>query len=95
LDRLQAEQYAPRYLSGCRDEVKGDARSDPERIGPSVQSGPDGCGQESGRNRRRTSAYTHALRENGRHTKLVLGVRDILDEPERTRKVLAGNAVLT
>ena len=33
----------------------------------------------------------HALRQYGRHTKLVLGVRDILDEPDHTRRVLAAN----
>jgi len=44
-------------ISAAAPMNQGDARSDPERIGPSVQSGPDGCGQKSGRHRRRTSAY--------------------------------------
>jgi len=91
LDRLQAEQYAPRYLSGCREEVKETReailKESVLRFNPDLMvvdkraAGIDG----------ELLPTLHALRQNGRHTKLVLGVRDILDEPERTRKVLAGN----
>jgi predicted glycosyltransferase len=91
LDRFEAEQYAPRYLSGCREEVKETReailKESVLRFNPDLMvvdkraAGIDG----------ELLPTLHALRENGRHTKLVLGVRDILDEPERTRKVLAGN----
>jgi predicted glycosyltransferase len=91
LDRFEAEQYAPRYLSGCQEEVKETReailKESVLRFNPDLMvvdkraAGIDG----------ELLPTLHALRENGRHTKLVLGVRDILDEPERTRKVLAGN----
>ena len=91
LDRFEAEQYAPRYLSGCPDEVKETRqailRESVLRFNPDLMvvdkraAGIDG----------ELLPTLHALRQNGRYTKLVLGVRDILDEPERTRKVLAGN----
>ena len=92
LDRLcKPKQYAPRYLSGCREEVKQTReailKESVLRFNPDLMvvdkraAGIDG----------ELLPTLHALRQNGRHTKLVLGVRDILDEPERTRKVLAGN----
>jgi|ERR1051326_421603 predicted glycosyltransferase len=91
LDRLQAEQYAPRYLSGCSEEIKQTReailkesvlRFNPDLIVVDKRAaGVDG----------ELLPTLHALRQNGRHAKLVLGVRDILDEPERTCKVLTGN----
>ncbi len=91
LDRLEAEQYAPRYLSSCPEEVKETReailRESVLRFNPDLivvdkrAAGVDG----------ELLPTLHALRHNGRHTKLVLGVRDILDDPERTRKVLASN----
>jgi predicted glycosyltransferase len=91
LDRLQAEQYVPRYLSGCQEEVKETReailKESVLRFNPDLMvvdkraAGIDG----------ELLPTLHALRQNGRGAKLVLGVRDILDEPERTRKVLAGN----
>jgi predicted glycosyltransferase len=91
LDRFEAEQYAPRYLPGCPEEVKDTReailRESVLRFNPDLMvvdkraAGVDG----------ELLPTLHALRQNGRHTKLVLGVRDILDEPERTRKVLASN----
>ena len=91
VDRFAAEQYAPRYLAGCSQEVKQTReavlKESVLRFNPDLMvvdkraSGIDG----------ELLPTLWALRQNGRHTKLVLGVRDILDEPERTRKVLAGN----
>jgi len=91
LDRLEAEQYAPRYLSSCAEEVKQTReailKESVLRFNPDLMvidkraAGVDG----------ELLPTLHALRQNSRHTKLVLGVRDILDEPERTRKVLASN----
>jgi predicted glycosyltransferase len=91
LDRLEAEQYTPRYLSGCPNEVK---RAREAILRESIlQFNPDlivvdkrAAGVDG-----ELLPTLHALRQNQRNTKLVLGVRDILDEPERTRKVLAGN----
>jgi predicted glycosyltransferase len=91
IDRFAAEQYAPRYLASCAEEVKQTReavlRESVLRFNPDLMvvdkraSGIDG----------ELLPTLCALRQNGRHTKLVLGVRDILDEPERTRKVLASN----
>jgi predicted glycosyltransferase len=91
VDRLAAEQYAPRYLSGCSEEVKQTReailKESVLRFNPDLMvvdkraSGIDG----------ELLPTLHALRQNGRHTKLVLGVRDILDEPDHTRRVLAAN----
>jgi predicted glycosyltransferase len=91
LDRFAAEQYGPRYLAGCSEEVKQTReavlRESVLRFDPDLMvvdkraSGIDG----------ELLPTLYALRQNGRNTKLVLGVRDILDEPERTRKVLASN----
>jgi len=91
LDRFAAEHYGPRYLAGCPEEVKETReailRESVLRFNPDlmvVDKRASGIDSE-------LLPTLHALRENGRHTKLALGVRDILDEPERTRKVLAGN----
>jgi predicted glycosyltransferase len=91
LDRFAAEQYAPRYLSGCPEEVRQTRKAilmeSVLRFNPDLMvvdkraAGIDG----------ELLPTLYALREGGRHTKLALGVRDILDEPERTRKALAGN----
>ena len=91
LDRPEAENYAPRYLSGCPEEVRDTReailKESVLRFNPDLMvidkraAGVDG----------ELMPTLHALRQNGRHTKLVLGVRDILDEPERTRRVLASN----
>jgi predicted glycosyltransferase len=89
LDRVEAERYAPRHLTGCPAEVyetraailkESILRFDPDLM--IVDKRPGGVGGEL------LPALT-AIRGRGRHTRLVLGVRDILDEPERTRKVLA------
>ena len=95
VDRFAAEQYAPRYLSGCPEEIKQTReavlRESVLRFNPDLMvvdkraSGIDG----------ELLPTLRELRRNGRHTKLVLGVRDILDEPERTRKVLASNGSFT
>ena len=91
LDRLEAEQYAPKYLCDCPEEVRETReailRESVLRFNPDlmvVDKRAAGVDDE-------LLPTLHALRQNGRHTKLVLGVRDILDEPERTRKVLASN----
>lgn len=91
LDRFAAEHYGPRYLADCPEEVKQTReailRESVLRFNPDlmvVDKRASGIDSE-------LLPTLHALRENGRHTKLALGVRDILDEPERTRKVLAGN----
>src|SRR5215813_240673 len=91
LDRFEAEQYAPRYLCGCPEEVKETReailRESVLRFNPDLIVVDKRAAGVNGE----LLPTLHALRQNGRHATLVLGIRDILDEPERTRKVLAGN----
>ena len=91
LDRVKAEHYAPRYLAGCTEEIRETRtailkasvlRFDPDLM--VVDKRPGGVDGE-------LLPTLKALREERRQTRLVLGIRDILDEPERTRKVLANN----
>jgi predicted glycosyltransferase len=89
LDRVDAERYVPRHLTGCPKEVnetraailkESILRFDPDLMIVDKRAG--GVGGE-------LLPALAAIRGCGRQTKIVLGVRDILDEPERTRKVLA------
>src|SRR5262249_57584641 len=85
VDRTQADRYEPRFLATCADEVRDTRTSiikrtvlgfDPDLM--IVDKRPGGVGGE-------LIGTLQALRRCRRTTKLVLGVRDILDEPERTR----------
>ncbi len=93
VDRTTADRYEPRFLSACVDEVR-DTRSailkrtvlgfDPDLM--IVDKRPGGVGGE-------LIGTLQALRRCRRATKLVVGVRDILDEPERTRASFRGAQV--
>jgi len=83
LDRIEAERYQPLYLSACSKEVKRTRREilrnavlgfDPDLM--IVDKRPTGVDGE-------LRVSLQALRERHRRTKLVLGIRDILDESER------------
>lgn len=88
LDRVDADRYEPLTLSNCSAEVKRTRRAileqavlgfDPDlMIVDKVPTGVDGELLDTLR----------ALRRTRHPVKLVLGVRDILDEPERTRASL-------
>ena len=91
LDRIDAERYEPRFLSAFSEEVKRTRSAILEKsvlgfepdlmIVDKRPAGVDGELMETLR----------ALRQRQSHTKLVLGIRDILDEPERTRRNLQSN----
>ncbi|HVG35727.1 MAG TPA: glycosyltransferase [Pyrinomonadaceae bacterium] len=91
LDRIDAERYEPRFLSACSGEVKRTRSAILEKsvlgfepdlmIVDKRPAGVDGELLETLR----------MLRQKQSHTKLVLGMRDILDEPERTRRNLESN----
>jgi predicted glycosyltransferase len=92
LDRIEAERYEPRFLSACSAEVKRTRRAILENavlgFAPDlmiVDKRPAGVDGE-------LIDTLRALRRLNPSTKLVLGVRDILDEPERTRRSLQANA---
>jgi predicted glycosyltransferase len=91
LDRIDAERYEPRFLSACSAEVKRTRSAILEKsvlgfepdlmIVDKRPAGVDGELLETLR----------ALRSKKKRTRLVLGMRDILDEPERTRHNLQSN----
>ncbi len=91
LDRTDSERYMPRFLQQCADEVKHTRSAilqnavlgfDPDlMIVDKRAGGVDG----------ELLPALRALRDSGSTAKLILGVRDILDAPERTRVSLRDN----
>src|SRR3989441_6325860 len=89
LDRVAAERYEPRFLSSWSDEVKRMRRDILRKaalgFAPDLvlvdkrAAGVDG----------ELLGTLAALRRLRRPPRIVLGLRDILDEPVRTRRVLA------
>jgi predicted glycosyltransferase len=91
LDRIEADRYEPRFLSACSAEVKRTRCAILENavlgFAPDlmiVDKRPAGVDGE-------LLDTLRALRRLNLSTKLVLGMRDILDEPERTRRSLHAN----
>lgn len=91
LDRIDAERYESRFLLECSEAVKRTRRAIIERavlgFAPDlmiVDKRPAGVDGEL------TETLT-SLRNNRYLTRLVLGVRDILDEPRKTRETLRNN----
>jgi predicted glycosyltransferase len=91
VDRVAAEQYAPRFLTDCDDEVRETRSAIVERsilgFRPDVvivdkrAAGIDG----------ELLPALEALRKQPNPPRLVLGIRDILDAPEKTSQVLRDN----
>ncbi len=91
LDRIEPERYEPRFLSDCSAEVKRTRAAILEKavlgfepdlmIVDKRAAGVDG----------ELLGALQALRDRQQRTKLVLGMRDVLDEPERTRDTLRLN----
>jgi predicted glycosyltransferase len=91
LDRVDAEHYESRFLTECSNEIKRTRSAIIEHsvLGFSpdvmiVDKRPAGVDGE-------LLHTLEALRERGMPTKLILGIRDILDEPEKTRRTLRQN----
>jgi predicted glycosyltransferase len=91
LDRIDAERYESRFLLECSEAVKRTRRAIIERtvlgFAPDlmiVDKRPAGVDGE-------LSDTLTALRNGNFPTRLVLGVRDILDEPRKTRESLRNN----
>jgi predicted glycosyltransferase len=91
LDRVDAERYEPRFLRSWSEEVKRTRSAILEKsvlgFEPDlmiVDKRPAGVDGE-------LAATLEEIRRKRLPTKLVLGVRDILDEPERTRRNLENN----
>jgi predicted glycosyltransferase len=91
LDRVEAERYEPRFLADCSEEMKRTRRAileksvlgfDPDLM--IVDKRPAGVDGE-------LLETLRALRQRQKRTRLVLGLRDILDEPERTKLSLIRN----
>lgn len=91
LDRIDAERYESRFLLECSDAVKRTRSAIIERtvlgFAPDlmiVDKRPAGVDGE-------LTDTLAALRERNFPTRLVLGIRDILDEPHKTRETLRNN----
>ncbi len=91
LDRVDAERYEPRFLRSLSEEVKRTRSAILEKsvlgFEPDlmiVDKRPAGVDGE-------LAATLEEIRRKRLPTKLVLGVRDILDEPERTSRTLQSN----
>lgn len=91
VDRTDSERYEPRFLQQCADEVKRTRsailRNTVLGFAPDLMIVDKRAGGVDGE----LLPALRALRESGSITKLVLGVRDILDAPERTRTSLKNN----
>jgi predicted glycosyltransferase len=87
LDRTGAERYQPRFLAARPEEVSRIRRAVLEEailgFSPDLMIVDKRAGGVDGE----LLETLHALRQ-ARSTRLVLGIRDILDEPERTRRSL-------
>lgn len=91
LDRPNAEEYEPQFLAGCSEEIKQTRIAILEKtiigFAPDLllvdkrASGIDG----------ELLGALQMLKARNLPTKIVLGIRDILDAPERTSKVLREN----
>jgi predicted glycosyltransferase len=91
LDRVEAERYESRFLTKCSDEIKRTRSAIIEHsvlgFAPDViivDKRPAGVDGE-------LLSTLQALRQRKIPTKLILGIRDILDEPEKTRRTLRQN----
>jgi predicted glycosyltransferase len=91
LDRTDAERYEPRFLQQCADEVKRTRsailRNTVLGFDPDLMIVDKRAGGVDGE----LLPTLRALRESDSIAKLVLGMRDILDAPERTRANLKDN----
>ena len=91
LDRTDSERYEPRFLQQCADEVKRTRsailRNTVLGFDPDLMIVDKRAGGVDGE----LLPALRALRESRSSAKLVLGVRDILDTPERTRASLKNN----
>lgn len=91
LDRTDSERYEPRFLQQCADEIKRTRsailRNTVLGFDPDLMIVDKRAGGVDGE----LLPALRALRESGSIAKLVLGVRDILDAPERTRASLKNN----
>ena len=91
LDRTDRERYEPRFLQQCADEVRRTRsailRNTVLGFDPDLMIVDKRAGGVDGE----LLPALRALRESSSIAKLVLGVRDILDAPERTRASLKNN----
>lgn len=91
LDRVNAEKYEPLLLADCAAEIRQTRAAILEKA--ILGFAPDLFvvdKRAAGIDGELLGALT-LLKEKNFHTKIVLGLRDILDEPERTSKTLREN----
>jgi predicted glycosyltransferase len=91
LDRVDAEKYQPLYLADCAEEIRQTRAAIIEKI--TLGFNPDLFivdKRAAGINGELLSALKKIRRKNS-DVKIILGLRDILDAPERTSRVLREN----
>lgn len=91
LDRVDAEKYQPMYLADCAEEIRQTRAAIIEKI--ALGFNPDIFivdKRAAGINGELLTALRKIRRKNS-DVKIILGLRDILDAPERTSKVLREN----
>jgi predicted glycosyltransferase len=91
LDRVDAEKYQPKYLSDCADEITQTRAAIVEKI--TLGFNPDLFivdKRAAGINGELLKALKKIRKKNS-NIKVILGLRDILDEPEKTTRVLREN----
>jgi len=94
LDRVAADRYEPRFLSTFAKEVKADAAGDHPVGRRSASTRHDDRRQASLGVDGELAGTLSALRRLPHPVRIVLGVRDILDEPTRTRRNVRPHAYL-
>ena len=91
LDRVDAEKYKPLFLSGCSSEINNTRAAIIEKI--TLGFNPDLFivdKRAAGINGELITALRKLRKANSR-VKIILGIRDILDAPEKTSRVLREN----
>jgi predicted glycosyltransferase len=91
VDRINAEAYEPRFLADCADEVRSTRRAILERTAVSFEPDLVIVDKRAGGIDGELIPALTALRGLTRPPRIVLGIRDILDAPETTRRTLQTN----
>jgi len=91
LNRVSAEQYAPRFLVDCADEVRRTRSEIIEHTAIGFQPDIFIVDKRAAGIEGELVPALEALRRLARPPRVVLGLRDILDAPARTRQALRTN----
>jgi predicted glycosyltransferase len=91
VDRTSADRYEPRFLTECAAEVRRTRSEILERTAFGFEPDLFIVDKRAGGIDGEVVPTLHTLRSRPRRPRIVLGIRDILDAPEVTRRSLAEN----